>query len=246
MSECVFFDIETAPLPDAILLEQWGPCEHLEPPGEFDQESVKYGNLRKQDLREKKLLEAIASHQSLVDGFASRQAALESGHVAELRGKATLHAESGVILTIGRKYNGQYHVPEACEADQIAEFWNIFTFHRNNGNILVGFNCKEFDLPWILRRSYANNIRPPMGLLDKDRWWHPCIVDLMQKWSLCCYGGIHKPSLHRLAILFGMDGKTEDGGKLYEIWETDRQRALEYVRHDLDMTEAVAKRMFVA
>jgi predicted PolB exonuclease-like 3'-5' exonuclease len=162
--------------------------------------------------------------------------------IRSLRSKGTLHAESGEIVTIGRKYNGDYRIPDGPEHEQLEEFWRAFTHHRNHGNILIGFNCHEFDMPWIVRRSLVHGVKIPAAVIDKDRYWHSCIVDLMKKWGMGCYGGIHKPSLHRLSLSMGGEGKSQDGRLLYELWDTSRDEAIAYVKHDLDLTEFCARR----
>ena len=47
------------------------------------------------------------------------------------------------------------------EKELLTEFWKIFSYHNLNTPLLITFNGKKFDLPYILHRSAILGIDPP-------------------------------------------------------------------------------------
>ena len=112
---------------------------------------------------------------------------------------------------------------------------------------LVGHNCNQFDVPFVVRRSWLFGIDIPESVFDRGRWLDQAVfADTMQIWAA---GTREWAKLDSLARAFEIGGKPEgmDGSMFWKLiaseCEDDRQRAEEYLANDLRMTRAIAERM---
>lgn len=243
----IIFDIETGPLP-------WADIEpYFEPPaapGEFDESSVKTGNLKDPAKIAEKIASAKAAHAAEVAGHA---AAIEAAK-AEFIGRAALSPLTGRVLAIGYLCDSAASI--SCdsttatgdEAGILTEFWDAFS---RNGfapavSEFVGFNIFGFDLPFLIRRSWALRVDVPPDVL-RDRRWNPLFIDLMRVWACGAYRAMEK--LDTVAKFLGCGGKPDDidGGMFAGLWAdpATHQQAVEYLKNDLAMTAAVARKMGV-
>lgn len=108
------------------------------------------------------------------------------------------------------------------------------------GGHLVGFCCKTFDLPFLIRRCWVKNV--PIGYpLRGHRLWDDNIVDL---WDIWCLGD-RSPvkgttTMEAVARQLGLPpklGRGEDFAKM-----TDQQRT-EYLTRDLEITKGIYERI---
>lgn len=209
------FDIETGPLP-AMELSRMRP--------EFDPASVKVGNLKDEAKIAAKVETAREEHET------------------KFFDKAALSALTGQVIVIGYKQaGGQAVIEELDEPQVLGTFWNRYQWCIDNRVSLVGWNILQFDLPFIVRRSWFHGITVPESIQQKGRYWNSIFVDLMQRWSLGAYGQYEK--LHNAAKYFGHDGKNGDGAEFAKLWNDNRQQAIAYLENDLEMTELVASSM---
>lgn len=101
---------------------------------------------------------------------------------AENLGDAGLDVDLCCIVAIGWQLEGD-EAPTAWvnqdEGEMLAAFWSMAT-----GRHLVGFNCLEFDLPVLLRRSLYLGVEARRLQIDKFK--HPDVTDLQAELS---FGG---------------------------------------------------------
>ena len=213
----IFFDIETAPLPEAELAA-------LVPP--FDPAEVKTGNLKDPDKIAAKLAEAEANHKR---DFIER---------------AALDPLTGRVLAIGlyefdsSGRGGAFRIlGREDEAGLLSEFWDALRGEMGRVNSAVGFNIFSFDLPFLIRRSWKHRIRVPFGI-RRGRYWGDQLVDLRELWQLGDRQA--KGSLDSIAKHLGVGGKNGDGKAFAELWQTNRPQAEAYLRNDLELTAKVA------
>jgi hypothetical protein len=244
--DSIIFDIETGPRPWSEIEQFYEPPEKLPP---FDPASVKCGNLKDAAKIAEKAAKAKAEHDDLL---AAEPAAAEK-HKADWIGKAALSPLTGMVLAIGLQNgmdgaNASLLTAEntgGSEAMLLRHWWSMVSLNASTGAQFIGFNIQFFDLPFLVRRSWALDVDVPDGVF-KGRYFSSQFVDLMTLWS-CGGGGM--VSLDTLARYFGIGGKPEgvDGGmfaKLYGDPET-RKAALDYLRNDLALTAGVARKMGV-
>lgn len=212
----IIFDIETGPLPDEQILPL------------FDVDGVKFGNTKDE----------------------AKRAAIVEAAKAKFVERAALDPLTGQVVAIG------YHAAEAepvvigvgwsvkTEADVLAHFWETFAYCSKAKRPLAGWNTHGFDLPFLVRRSWINDVAVPQGLLERGRYWHETFVDLMQIFSCGKYGDF--VSLHRACQAFGLAGKNGSGADFHRLWTEDRDKAIAYLLNDVKQTYEVAARMGVA
>lgn len=225
----IVFDIETSPLPDDQIRQNIPP---------FDRESVKTGT-RKPDTAKAYIDEQEAKHE------------------AAFFGKAALSPITGHVLAIGCLNVDTCNVKIAGTNDATTEamilggFWKLHAKCRNEGTSLVGFNSAQFDLPFLVRRSWLLGVDVPTDLIESGRYKSGGLyIDLMNVWQF----GNSKEfiSLDRLGRLLGVGGKLESengepikGADFHLLWKEDRATAIKYLTRDLELTAAVATKLGV-
>lgn len=248
------FDLETGPLPEEQLREVYQPLDESEikglVTGEFDPSSVKVGNLKDQAKIQAKIDEAKAAHESARENSSLIIAAAHAKHWADFVSSAALSPITGQILVIG------YHsteknvtlVSEKPETQLLVEFWKKYEECRAAGRRMVGHNIAGFDIPFLVRRSWLNDIPVPATVFDRGKWIDSStLVDTLSLWKCGTNDGEKLDSLGRA---FGVGGKTEgvnggDFARLYFGAAEERAKALEYAARDVVLTAKIATRMGV-
>lgn len=211
------FDIETEPLPTDQL-------ESVMP--EFNESTVAVGNLKDPDKIATKLAEA---RQKWID-------------------KAALSAATGRVLAIG------YLSPDKAklaidhgisEVDLLQRFWSQATKIRDTGRKLIGINIHDFDLPFMVRRSWINQVDVPSWVRD-GRYFAGQFLDLRDEWLLGQREGSCESSMDHIAKALGFEGKNGEGkdfAKLYHGTAQERGQALAYLENDLQQIAKISKRI---
>lgn len=155
--------------------------------------------------------------------------------------KAALKAVSGEVIAIGMcdQYGNKDILTtlDRPEAVLIERFWNIVT--SSHGERWVGFNSNGFDLPFLFQRSLALGIVPSVPW-RAGRYWDPRFIDLMEVWGA---GNKEYIGLGTLCKFLGIGDKSGSGEHFAETLKTDPESAIAYLKHDLDLTQALLKRM---
>jgi len=243
----IIFDIETGPLPDDHLqkmLPDFDPDKAVPDPGKFEAASVKTGNLGAEKAAEK-IAKAKDDHAKAVKNRKAKVEKAREEHFAKFKEKAALSPLYGQVLAIGildDMENRSYITQSALDDEDIVikTFWSTMTSKN------IGHNIHGFDLPFLVRRSWANDIAVPQKTIENYRFWHHGYVDLMQVWQL---GNRQEyVSLDTLCKFFGIPGKPDDVGgadfaRLFNGTPEERKQALDYLSNDLTMTKGVAQAM---
>ena len=56
---------------------------------------------------------------------------------------------------------------------------------------MVGFNSNQFDLPFLIRRSWKHNVAVPMGI-RRGRYWSDQVLDLRDVWQLAGFNRVRR------------------------------------------------------
>lgn len=158
--------------------------------------------------------------------------------------RAALSPLTGKIVAIGYKVpNGQQVLHVANEIELLEEFWNDYEKHAEKQGQMIGHNILGFDIPFIIRRSWANKIRVPATVQNGRYLNERRFIDTMTAFQ--CGNRTEKfHSLDTVAKFMGFAGKTEAiGAQFAEILATDPKRALAYLAADLQAVESIAERM---
>jgi hypothetical protein len=219
------FDIETKPLPDERI-------EEIAP--EFKPESVKTGNLT--DL--KKINDKINEART--------------NHFTKIKGRAALEAEYGEIVAIGTitkcdededAVTELLHLnAQGTEEAMLSSFWVLAEEYAASQFRLVGHNIFGFDLPFLVRRSYAHGVPIPASLLpNRGRYWGLPWFDTMSAWAVGEFQA--RISLDRFAKHLGIEGKNGSGEHFGKLYAEDEEAALDYLRNDLRITLEVSEKL---
>lgn len=152
--------------------------------------------------------------------------------------RAALDAVSGRVLAIGIIRNGQFEtIINDSEATILTLFWKALFDHHDD---FVGFNSHRFDLPFLWRRSWKLGVTPMQGMRN-GRYWTDRSIDLMEVWQF--NDRQTYISLDTLAKHLGVGAKNGDGAHFAELLKTDREKAIAYLKNDLELLKRIAERI---
>ena len=172
--------------------------------------------------------------------------------------RAGILAEFGKIICISigyfRNENGEeiFRVKSCYGHDEKAvlqEFFEVLEgFARKVNNVVIcGHNIKEFDIPYICRRSIINHLHLPVILceLQSKKPWEIPLEDTMQLWKFGDYKNY--TSLKLLAHVLGIPSPKEDidGSRVASVyWHEDGlERIKHYCQKDVFTTAQVFLRL---
>jgi predicted PolB exonuclease-like 3'-5' exonuclease len=158
--------------------------------------------------------------------------------------KLALSALTGQILAIGWCIDDR-PFEYVCVGDGLTEADVIEKFFETAISVekLVGFNSHSFDLPFIYRRSlrYSHIMIPHDTIYPRNRRLSSIHTDLMEDWSM--YDTQARVSLSNLAKFFGLRPKTGNGKDFDNLFRTNKEEAIAYLKHDVELTREIANRM---
>ena len=159
---------------------------------------------------------------------------------------AALDPMTGRVLAIGLMLMpgdiGTIISEPATEAVMLREFWTAIQIDGLELHTLIGFNCNSFDLPFLIKRSWKLGVAVPVGA-RRGRYWGDDIIDLRDVWQM----GDRQAagSLDTIAKHLGVGAKTGSGADFASLWASDRAKAVEYLKNDLAITAAIARKLGV-
>ena len=223
MKKRIIFDIETGSLPDSEI-------DRIAP--KFDESSVKTGQFGIE-----KAIEKINS--------------AKASHFNKIREKAALNAEYGKVLAIGMKFPGKnefsgekdFTLLIGEEKEIIDRFWFLAVdSYMAGGEVWIGFNSNNFDLPFLLRRSMILGVKVPKQLTPSPRYWPGDFwIDLMDLWKAGDYRATI--SLDRFCKASGLEGKNGSGKWFAQLLEEDKEAAIKYLENDIEITAQLADKV---
>lgn len=157
---------------------------------------------------------------------------------------AALNPLTGRVLAIGIYNPGGFPGEEfrflhgEDERAIIHEFWGVWS---ELGRV-VGWNIFQFDLPFLIKRSWKLGVPVPSNLRS-GRYWGSIVTDLRDIWT---FGDRHgEGTLAEVAKFLGTAEKTGEGKHFADLYARDQAAALEYLRGDLLATASLATRLVI-
>ena len=232
------FDIETSP--KSSVLDGF----FMDTPV-FRETDVKVGNLKDEAKIAAKIEQAKIDHEKVV-----------SDYTEAVTKKCCLDADYGHVVAIGVMYLDEAMKPTRTdilsgtkdgEATMLQGFWRAFEKIRGSYGQMFGWNIQNFDLPFLIKRSWHLGVEVPSDAVDKYRFFHPVFIDLMKVYTFGGFGKDAYCKLEKACTAFGFiqpEGLKVTGGIFWREWASgDAERmeeAKRYLQNDLDMTLAVA------
>lgn len=235
-------------------------------PDPFDASSVKVGNLKdeakifeKIEAERTKHRETEAEYERLIAEIPTLVATAKEGwkqaHIDEATLDAALshsliivYAETNSDLTqVATLIDDGWQRPEEGDSEEqrmLNGFWRRYRGSLAMQSPMVGVNICDFDVQYLVRRSWLNGIDVPDDVIQSDRFFNPIFIDLRKRWLLGQLPAKVKSSFDRIGKAFGTGGKIHGDGKgFWKLWETDRPRAEQYAIEDVMQPIEWAKRM---
>lgn len=211
----VYFDIETAPLPETDI-------HHLAPKFEAP---ANYKD-------PVKIADHIAAQK--VEWMARGALSPLTGTVAAIgmlsrNNQPRLTSDGAALIMLAGD-------PGRSESIIIAEFWEFIRDHYERTRF-IGFNIFRFDLPFLIRRSWKLKIPVPLGVRD-GRYFNDSFFDLMELWQL--NNREERVSLDTLCKYLGVGAKSGEGADFHKM-PPEIQRT--YLFNDLTLTRNCAERL---
>lgn len=226
----IIFDIETGPLADNEL------NKFFKEPDAFDEEAIKREFVTARD-GSPKAIEFINKKR------ADHEAKAEQSYL-DFKAKAALRPETGQILAIGYvSEDNEVEITHASEDLILLDFWSRFRQAETAGQTLAGWNIADFDVPFIIRRSWKHRIKIPRFLFENNRYLTTTFLDLMKLYGCHVYG--ERTSLDSAGLHLLHKGKRDQlvtgatFAKFFNGSEADRALALKYLENDLLLTKEI-------
>jgi hypothetical protein len=239
------FDLESEQGDEATIRALHDSFVKPAPPGAFDPSQVAVGNLKDPAKIDAKIEDAKLKHQQAVLSYASDCEAAEQKYWADIFAKAALSPATGRIVVVGVKSaGGVERFISGDEPDILSAWWARWEELMGAGAKFLGANIVNFDLPYLVRRSWINGIPVPGAAWD-GRYWHKSFVDVRQQWLLGQRWADCPSSLDHMAKVLGFEGKLpgEIAAHFGRYWREQREVAEAYLRRDLDLTLGIARRL---
>ena len=156
--------------------------------------------------------------------------------------RGALSALTGQVLAIGMRTRGKTSILFGDEADMLRNFWQVVDCSSNQFVTLVGYNINRFDIPFMVRRSWALGVEVPKHLIFTGRGYlSNLFLDLAQEWQ--CGDRQEWLKLDTLCKFLGLPAKNGSGKDFAALWESDRPKAMEYLQNDMLITAKVMERL---
>jgi len=143
------------------------------------------------------------------------------------------------IIAIGLRHNGKNLIfAEGSEKRMLEQFWDEWMAikQENPYSKIVGFNIKDFDLPFLISKSLVNNIVISPFLI-KD------VIDLREKINAYRYGK-SRGTLKEYANLIGEKTMGLAGGDIIRLCANkEHETIVKYLNNDLEITDALYRRV---
>lgn len=182
------------------------------------------------------------------DGTASKTSKSIEEQQADFESKCALSPLTGQVLMVGFAENDKDNFFSCSDfADNKTGEWHCLSATvdlLNNNDLIIGHYIKSFDLPFVINRCRKHGITiPKVGNMSKGRWyWNENVIDLADLWTFGKYGEFI--SLNNMAKYFGLEQKDETIGKNFEeVFNTDINKAIEYCKHDVELTKQIYERL---
>jgi uncharacterized protein YprB with RNaseH-like and TPR domain len=142
------------------------------------------------------------------------------------------------IVAIGLRYKGNDMVFNSNdEKEMLEKFWLAWKSLKRNNKLMpiVGFNIVSFDIPFIVARSFINNVTISEFTLKE-------IVDIREKLNAYRYGHT-RGKLKEYAELIGLEILDVDGSDVLDLCiNNEKEKLKEYLKKDLEITEKIYER----
>lgn len=159
--------------------------------------------------------------------------------------RGALSALTARVLCIGIESNDAFELLEdADESALLRRWWELTGTWIWSARPLVGFCCRSFDLPMLIRRSWHHGLKVPdcIWTIHGSRFVDN-IIDVAERWACGSKDTRDRVSLDNLSKHLGTGFKSGNGRDFASLWRTERPAAEAYLRQDLKLTRLAYLRL---
>jgi DNA polymerase elongation subunit (family B) len=142
------------------------------------------------------------------------------------------------IVAIGLKYENNYYIFNSDnEKELLNNFWEKWKEIKQGSPLIpvIGFNIEQFDIPFIVTRSFINGNKIQKFSLKE-------IIDLRNKIHAYKYGKT-RGKLKEIAELLGYNILDIDGSKVADLYNSKKKEEIKkYLIKDLEITDKIYQR----
>ena len=141
------------------------------------------------------------------------------------------------IISIGVLYKGNVSIfSKGPESDIIADFWSFFKNTISASTQLVGFNAKQFEIPFIVTRSFILNVNvPPFSLKN--------ILDLREHIHAFRFGQT-RGKLREFGQVLGVPSKEIEAKDIVKLhFSKEQEKLSELLLYDITITQKILTRL---
>jgi hypothetical protein len=247
------FDIETGPLPDDVLEELCPPFDRELITSEFNAAGVKTSHLKDPQKITDKIESAKQAHAADQAAKIAKYESDKFSHFDNFKADAALDAATGRVLLVAT-CDCDTMSPEFMEGDEcdiISAWWEFVAVQKSKrSGRLAGLNIFDFDLPFLVKRSWILGVKVPSFVIDFSSKWmnpDPVFFDIRNAWQ--CGNRQSKSNFDWIGRAMGTGGKIagDHGAEFAALYARDRETALQYAANDVIQPAMwLAKMGFVA
>jgi len=153
-----------------------------------------------------------------------------------------------VCLSYGLWKDGEMQVQTVSDHDEyvmLKKIANLFHKADSSGLIPTGWNIKNFDVPWIVRRLLMNGIQVPNCLNSYEKKpWDMNVFDIKDLWKS---GSSLDVTFEEACFGMGIQSPKDDidGSQVHEkYWNGEYDRIYDYCEKDVKSMILLAEKIF--
>ena len=155
---------------------------------------------------------------------------------------AALEAHRAELLAIGILMDGEYTIMHGMGERLMLAGLRDFAVKYAERTV-VGHNLLGFDIPILVKRMLCHGITPPKPWTDCTPWKASWAFDTMTYWSMGGRDSRDRISLDMLAWALGVGRKTGSGADFAALYAESKEKAVEYLKNDLKLTEGCYQKL---
>jgi hypothetical protein len=158
--------------------------------------------------------------------------------LSEAEKKKLMNPIDSKLIAVGLRFNSKnLIIQNENERIMLEEFWKeLKEIRKEKETKIVGFNIKDFDLPFLVTRSFINNVKITPFILRE-------VIDLREKVSAFRFG-FTRGKLKEFGEALGIELHEMDGSHVAEEYiKGNIEKIKEYLNKDLEITEKMLKRI---
>lgn len=167
--------------------------------------------------------------------------------LAEFIADGGLHAHTGRVIAIGFSVGNREPVVDIDLHDEkrlLETFWNLIVDeHGAMTHQVIGFNSNNFDIPFLVRRSWVNDVEVPPTIFYRKSgrmYLNDMFKDVMLEFGC---GTMERIKLDTIAKFFGVGAKNGNGALFHQMVQDDYEQASKYLKNDVNLVRLCAEKM---